>query len=106
MHRWFHRIMARGGGKKREEELGKEWRERWMSGSSSTRLKEERGEEKCQTQQRRGLDPLSSSSSSLNVTQHLFHIYDGGAASPMPLRHSGDSISASDYPHYPPMHNL
>lgn len=83
MHRWFHRIMARRRVKKRGR-VGE-----GVAGEMDVRFffypfkGGERGE-KCQTQQRRGLDPLSSSSSSLNVTQHLFHIYDGGAASPMP----------------------
>lgn len=35
------------------------------------------------TQQRRGLEPLFFFFF-LNVTQHLFHIYDGGAAFAMP----------------------
>lgn len=43
----------------------------------------------------------------LNVTQHLFHIYDGGAAfADAPFNHGGDPIAAPDYPRYPPMHNL
>lgn len=42
----------------------------------------------------------------LNVTQHLFHIYDGGAALPMPPSTTGAILSAPDYPRYPPMHNL
>lgn len=38
----------------------------------------------------------------LNVTQHLFHIYDGGAAfADAPFNHGGDPISAPGLPPLP-----
>lgn len=63
----------RGGGERRRGGGGGE-------GATDVRFLEEK--KKRPTQQRRGLDPLFFFF--LNVTQHLFHIYDGGAASPMP----------------------
>lgn len=93
MHRWFHMDYggkASGGERKGGRESG---RRRRMSSPSAKRP----------TQQRRGLEPLFF----LNVTQHLFHIYDGGAAfADAPFNHGGDPIAAPDYPRYPPMHNL
>ena len=64
-------------------------------------FKKKKKKKKHQTQQRRGLDSLFKMSPNI-----CFIFMMVALLLRCPLQHSGDSISASDYPHYPPMHNL